>query len=160
MESAYDEARVKYTGLPDDLQEFLVNYRSEELLANPVEIVRSIIRMQAMLTGGMNQLLHTIDNDLELSGSSMQVLVTDENQDPAFGEGNNNSANNLLHQSLRQMKFKDNVLFGDADTKTTDPSLYFKIKHDDKLGEGGFAKVFKTTRRTDNKPCALKFCEP
>ncbi len=42
----------------------------------------------------------------------------------------------------------------------TDPSKFYELKHEDKLGEGGFAKVFKASRRSDGLICALKFCEP
>lgn len=44
--------------------------------------------------------------------------------------------------------------------QTTDPSKVYEIKHENKIGEGGFAKVFKVRRRADNLECALKFCEP
>lgn len=47
-----------------------------------------------------------------------------------------------------------------AEIKTTDPGKEFAIRHENQLGEGGFAKVFKVKRRKDKLPCALKFCEP
>ena len=40
----------------------------------------------------------------------------------------------------------------------TDPSKVYDIV--DKLGQGGFAKVFKVRRRSDGFLCALKFIEP
>ena len=58
------------------------------------------------------------------------------------------------------MEQKDVVLFADAAIREADPSVLFEIKHQDLLGEGGFAKVFKVKRRADNLVCALKFCEP
>jgi serine/threonine protein kinase len=42
--------------------------------------------------------------------------------------------------------------------RTDDPSKVYDIL--DKLGHGGFAKVFKVQRKTDNFVCALKFIEP
>lgn len=42
--------------------------------------------------------------------------------------------------------------------QTKDPSEYYDIIQ--KLGAGGFAKVFKVKRKADNLICALKFVEP
>lgn len=39
-----------------------------------------------------------------------------------------------------------------------DPSKYYDIIG--KLGQGGFAKVFKVRRKSDGLVCALKFMEP
>jgi serine/threonine protein kinase len=41
---------------------------------------------------------------------------------------------------------------------TEDPSKYYDIIG--KLGQGGFAKVFKVKRKSDGYVCALKFVEP
>ena len=41
---------------------------------------------------------------------------------------------------------------------TDDPSKYYDIIG--KLGQGGFAKVFKVKRKSDGYICALKFVEP
>ena len=41
---------------------------------------------------------------------------------------------------------------------TSDPSKFYDIVG--KLGQGGFAKVFKVKRKTDGFVCALKFVEP
>ena len=41
---------------------------------------------------------------------------------------------------------------------TTDPSKFYDIIG--KLGQGGFAKVFKVKRKSDGFICALKFVEP
>ena len=56
-----DGTQVLYNGLPDDLKEFLVNFSNDELLQNPLNVLRSIIRMQAMITGGMRGLIDAID---------------------------------------------------------------------------------------------------
>ena len=56
-----DGTQVLYNGLPDDLKEFLVNFSNDELLQNPLNVLRSIIRMQAMITGGMGGLIDAID---------------------------------------------------------------------------------------------------
>lgn len=42
--------------------------------------------------------------------------------------------------------------------RTDDPSKIYDIE--DKLGHGGFAKVFRVKRRSDGYVCALKFIEP
>ena len=46
-----------------------------------------------------------------------------------------------------------------ATFETTDPSYKYDITSKHKLGIGGFAKVFRVTRRTDGLKCALKFIE-
>lgn len=42
--------------------------------------------------------------------------------------------------------------------RTDDPSKQYDIE--DKLGHGGFAKVFRVKRKSDGYECALKFIEP
>jgi serine/threonine protein kinase len=44
------------------------------------------------------------------------------------------------------------------DLKKEDPSKYYDII--ERIGVGGFAKVFKVKRKIDNVICALKFVEP
>ena len=43
---------VRYDGIPEPLREFLFNYSNEELAREPINVVKSIIRMQAILTKG------------------------------------------------------------------------------------------------------------
>ena len=52
---------MEYRGLPVELHELLFNFTNEELLANPLDIVHNVIRMNAMLAGGMRGLIATID---------------------------------------------------------------------------------------------------
>jgi len=40
---------------------------------------------------------------------------------------------------------------------TSNPALKYDITKRCKLGAGGFAKVFKVVRLSDQLPCALKF---
>ena len=42
--------------------------------------------------------------------------------------------------------------------KKDDPSKYYDII--ERIGVGGFAKVFKVKRKKDDAICALKFVEP
>ncbi len=44
------------------------------------------------------------------------------------------------------------------DLKKDDPSKHYDII--ERIGVGGFAKVFKVKRKSDDKICALKFIEP
>lgn len=46
-----------------------------------------------------------------------------------------------------------------AHFSTNDPSDRYDITSKHKIGIGGFAKVFKVTRRFDGLQCALKFIE-
>ena len=63
-------------------------------------------------------------------------------------------------KSHQRMTTRQTVLFHDAALKATDPGKDFTIRHENQLGQGGFAKVFKVKRRKDKLTCALKFCEP
>ena len=44
-----------------------------------------------------------------------------------------------------------------ANFKFEDPTTNYSITCNTKLGSGGFAKVFKVSRRSDNADIALKF---
>jgi serine/threonine protein kinase len=44
------------------------------------------------------------------------------------------------------------------DLKKDDPSKHYDII--ERIGVGGFAKVFKVKRKADDAICALKFIEP
>ena len=44
--------------------------------------------------------------------------------------------------------------------KQGDPSPFYDIYSQDKLGIGGFAKVYRVKRKADQKDFALKFCTP
>ena len=46
-----------------------------------------------------------------------------------------------------------------ANFKTEDPSIHYDITSKYKLGSGGFAKVFRVLRKSDNKTFALKFIQ-
>ena len=58
-----EELVIVYHGLPEILAEYLSNYSNEELLENPIDIVRSIIRMHAVLKGGIGGLISVLDDD-------------------------------------------------------------------------------------------------
>lgn len=45
-----------------------------------------------------------------------------------------------------------------VDMKNEDPSMHYDILG--KIATGAFAKVFEVIRKSDNKVCALKFCDP
>ena len=62
--------------------------------------------------------------------------------------------------SQRHITARDTLLFQSAEMQSGDPSKMYEIKYENKIGEGGFAKVFKSRRKADDFVCALKFCEP
>ena len=45
IEESKEDGGVKFEGLPEDLAQYLFNYSDEELLQDPVTVLRSIIRM-------------------------------------------------------------------------------------------------------------------
>ena len=61
---------------------------------------------------------------------------------------------------MRLMSMRDTFLIQNAELQESDPSTDWLIRHEDKLGQGGYAKVFKVKRKVDELECALKFCEP
>ena len=128
------EQVIVYHGLPEILAEYLSNYSNEELLQNPIDIVRSIIRMHAMLKGGMGGLISVIDDDADELPEVDELTASQEDNVED------------LAMSMRR-NLRDTTLFADAEIKTDDPSKTFEIKHENQLGEGGFAKVFKVSRR-------------
>lgn len=62
VEEAKD-GTVEYAGLPAELRDFLYNFTVEELLENPEQTVHNIIRMNAMIAGGMSGLITIIEED-------------------------------------------------------------------------------------------------
>ena len=54
------------------------------------------------------------------------------------------------------MKTAENMI--KFELKKEDPSKYYDII--ERIGIGGFAKVFKVKRKSDGVICALKFVEP
>ena len=54
----------------------------------------------------------------------------------------------------------DYELEEEANIKELSPADTYELNHESKLGEGGFAKVFKVKRWRDGKQCAMKFCNP
>ena len=68
-----------------------------------------------------------------------------------------NGQANIVNKMPRQSQFLTS-LDEHAQVLTTDPSKHYDILG--KLGQGGFAKVFKVKRKSDGFICALKFVEP
>jgi serine/threonine protein kinase len=64
---------------------------------------------------------------------------------------------NIVNELPTEEEFKESM---QSITKisTNDPSKAYDIVG--KLGQGGFAKVFKVKRKSDGFVCALKFIEP
>ena len=76
-------------------------------------------------------------------------------------EGKNNNPQDQLQEDDKEsalpddQKAKKMIQF---DLKKDDPSKHYDII--ERIGVGGFAKVFKVKRKSDEKICALKFIEP
>ena len=64
-----EDDEVQYENLPEELQELLFNYSKEELLQDPVTVVKSIIRMQAALQGGRRALVDQLDEESKVEGN-------------------------------------------------------------------------------------------
>jgi serine/threonine protein kinase len=64
---------------------------------------------------------------------------------------------NIVNDLPSETEFKSQIKAA-TNIKQTDPSKAYDIMG--KLGQGGFAKVFKVKRRSDGFVCALKFVEP
>lgn len=45
------------------------------------------------------------------------------------------------------MSMRDTFLIKNAELQNSDPSTDWLIRHEDKLGQGGYAKVFKVKRK-------------
>lgn len=64
---------------------------------------------------------------------------------------------NLINKMPTEIEFGEQLdVF--TQLETADPSKFYDIIG--KLGQGGFAKVFKVKRKSDGMVCALKFVEP
>ena len=91
--------------------------------------------MQAMLNVGVGSLLNSMD-DLA-SGGNRTTFIS--------------------RVALSQLDFD---LEREAKIETSNPVEQYELNHEQKLGQGGFAKVFKVKRKRDGKVCAMKFCSP
>jgi hypothetical protein len=129
--------------------------------------------MHAMLTDGMTGLIDTIDTDTEEEKSDLDNASNNVSSDKGGDsrllkpESESNRTNEGTATYLKEsygrgksIRAKDLVLFADSEIRMIDPSTFYELKHENKVGEGGFAKVFKARRHSDGLICALKFCEP
>lgn len=64
---------------------------------------------------------------------------------------------NIVNELPSEKEFKEQIQ-AISNISKTDPSKQYDILG--KLGQGGFAKVFKVKRKSDGFICALKFVEP
>ena len=55
------ETQVTYKGLPPELEDHVCSFTNQELLENPVDSVRGMIRMHATVAGGIGGLFMAID---------------------------------------------------------------------------------------------------
>ena len=93
--------------------------------------------------------------DQEKLENTLEVIMAVVTMHEAKGNADVNIVKKLKLPT--EEEFKD-ALAEIAPFRTEDPSLYYDITG--KLGAGGFARVFKVQRKTDNFVCALKFIEP
>lgn len=91
--------------------------------------------------------------DKDIYESTIDVLHCLITMYDSKGDGQQNIINKMPRESQFLGKLEEN-----AQIQTTDPSKYYDIIG--KLGQGGFAKVFKVKRKKDGFICALKFMEP
>ncbi len=80
----------------------------------------------------------------------LQVLIT-------MHDSKGNGQINIVNELPTEEEFKE-AMQSVTKISTLDPSKCYDIVG--KLGQGGFAKVFKVKRKSDGYICALKFIEP
>lgn len=129
-----DTGSVQFEGLPYKCVHSLNSFSEDEKRTNPLTVLQSVIRV--------------------LMGVDILEMDFDEqpqDQEEAMPFDTNDGESRLPSESVayRKMHFE---------LKKQDPSQFYDII--ERIGVGGFAKVFKVKRKVDGLICALKFVEP
>jgi len=120
---------VELQGLPAEVDAYSYNYTNQEKWENFKEVIECLVTMHATLSGAITETMETPGGGDSTMGS-MPSTVTFQQNSSQFSQ-----------------------------FRTDDPSLFYEITSKYKLGAGGFAKVFKVKRKSDNKEIALKFIQ-
>ena len=112
---------VTLKNLPPEVDAYSYNYTNQEKWENFKEVIECLVTMHATLSGAI--------------ADTRRTTVTSEGSDE-------------VEMPTTQNFQQDLVTF--AQFKTEDPSTHYDITSRYKLGSGGFAKVFKVLRKSDN----------
>ena len=134
VERDEETEEVNYINLPDELQIMTDNFNQREKWENFREVLECSVALHAAIvveSANANQSIMRASN----------FVAEEQKQMPST-------------QQFEQLMQQHNIW------KNEDPSPYYDVYSQDKLGVGGFAKVFRVQRKTDKKQFALKFCTP
>lgn len=127
------DGSVRYQNLPRELEGLMYNYQEDERWDSFKEVLECLTAMHAT---------NTMEIDPRQSLIHASTMILEEQKAlPSAAE-------------FRERMSEANIW------KNQDPSPFYDVYSQDKLGIGGFAKVFKVRRKSDGAHFALKFCTP
>lgn len=126
--------QVLYENLPDELQCIIDNFNSHEKWNNFKEVLECSVALHAAIA------VESPDQRQSIMRASTLNLEEQKAMPSA--------------QQFQEKVAQNNIW------KNIDPSPFYDVFSQEKLGVGGFAKVFRVQRKEDKLQFALKFCTP
>lgn len=127
---------VTFEGLPQRFVYPINNFRDEEIRADPLAVLQSVIKA---------------DEDHNQVQPQEEIGQDDEEDKNDMFDRDQLPTRDLPSETIAEKRLFFQLL-------KEDPSKYYDII--ERIGVGGFAKVFKVKRKDDDAICALKFVEP